>query len=97
MQNFILIRNNVLSNKQKDQHQIYTYLYHYIIHHFKHLQNPHNQITSTLITSTKSTKQIAPRVNRPSNQRFKLLDNPLSLTHSNPMDNIIWIIIPTPS
>jgi hypothetical protein len=43
-----------------------NYIYHYIIHQFKLCKNQPNQITPTPITSTKPTKQIAPRLNAPS-------------------------------
>jgi hypothetical protein len=57
-------------------------------------QNSPNQITLTLITFTKSTKQITPRLTHHQNQRFRSQDNPISLPQSSPMDNIIWVIPP---
>lgn len=41
-------------------------LCHYIMHQFKFCKKPLNQINSALITSSKSTKDIAPRLNIPS-------------------------------
>jgi hypothetical protein len=62
-----------------------------MIHQFK-LYKSHNQINITSITSTKFTKQIAPRLKTPSNQRLRSQNNHLSPINSNPMNNIVWTI-----
>jgi hypothetical protein len=55
-------------------------------------QNSPNQIIPTLITSTKSTKQIASRLNTKPKPMVHMTGYPLP--YSNLIDNIIWIIPP---